>query len=285
MLVRIVRLQSVFLAIVQLGLVVFDSLGDENNHRASKSHTELIRAAYKLDTAVVESILADSVDLDATVTTSVVDPRFDKPLAPQWTALLAVANSGPILHFVERTDEDGELRRWALRKAKEISYPTDEAQIRRLEITKLLVDKGCSLEVDDGRGMTPLLAAITKGNHAIALLLIELGANVNVATRLEGDGKGKMTPLHLAVHDPQVVAALLRRNCAVNATNGRGDSPLHEAIRRRCLKSVELLVAAGADVHLKNSHGVSPFEDSESQVHFLGDQLARDIHSIVSRRR
>ena len=107
-----------------------------------------------------------------------------------------------------------------------------------LDVARLLVERGASLELADGNGMTPLLAAVvnasiirvnrsgTSGHLRIAQLLLEAGANVN-ATDWYGE-----TPLWAAVD-------------VRNLELGRDGND--RSVRGEALELIERLLAAGAD--------------------------------------
>ncbi|RMG00784.1 MAG: ankyrin repeat domain-containing protein, partial [Planctomycetota bacterium] len=73
-----------------------------------------------------------------------------------------------------------------------------------------------------GSGITPLMAAAIHGRSDAAKLLIERGADVNLAS---GDGS---TPLHAAAFfcRPEVVALLLDKGAEINRRNARSETPL-----------------------------------------------------------
>ena len=56
-----------------------------------------------------------------------------------------------------------------------------------LLIIQLLVEAGASLEVRDGRNLTPLQVAAERGNDQIVKLLLALGADVNSRSMIDGE--------------------------------------------------------------------------------------------------
>ena len=75
-----------------------------------------------------------------------------------------------------------------------------------------------------------------------------------------GDRGDLGTPLHLAAlkGDAAMVALLIKKGAAVNATNDDGASPLFLAAAYGSAEVVELLVAAGADVNARNLRRTTP---------------------------
>ena len=98
-----------------------------------------------------------------------------------------------------------------------------------LESAKLLVEVGADVNLADPNGITPLVMALTNGNVAVAQLLLQHGADVNRA-----DWWGR-TPLWSAVDI---------RNLAV-----RSGTTTHEngVDRDAALQAIEALLARGAD--------------------------------------
>lgn len=97
----------------------------------------------------------------------------------------------------------------------------------RVEIAKLLIDRGAPLELRDRDQATPLFAAALKGHAAVAHLLLDAGADPNA--KADED----VRPLHLA------------------AMNGH-------------LEVVKLLLDAKADVNVKDTSGFTPLGLTES---------------------
>jgi len=99
----------------------------------------------------------------------------------------------------------------------------------RREIVELLLANGARADAKDEDGHTPLSTAALEGNTDIAELLIQRGANVNDATT-----KG-VTPLMRAAdsHSAGTAKLLLERGADVNARDGRQNTALFYALRRR----------------------------------------------------
>ena len=100
------------------------------------------------------------------------------------------------------------------------------AQRGHLDIIRALVQAGCSVDVRDGDGSTPLFAAVTAGRRAAAdALLGEHGADVNAC-----DDEG-LSPLHEASNNADVglVECLLAAGARVNEAAASGATPLHMA--------------------------------------------------------
>jgi ankyrin repeat protein len=107
-----------------------------------------------------------------------------------------------------------------------------------------------ALEERDGRGMTPLQAAIFLGRREFALELIGLGADVDAITR---DGS---TPLTLAVDKgyDDVIDRLLASGARVDPRS-EGAGPLFSALRTNRMDLFERFLQAGAKVDRRNGDG------------------------------
>lgn len=111
-------------------------------------------------------------------------------------------------------------------------------------IVHLLVDHGADLNVADHNGRTPLTLAIARKNVLMARVLIEAGANPNVADRQMGGASA----LILAVLNQQatIVNLLLKKTIDVNAKDRFGKTALDYAKALGPRGMVDLLYQAGA---------------------------------------
>jgi ankyrin repeat protein len=93
-------------------------------------------------------------------------------------------------------------------------------------------------------------------NAAVAKLLIDAGADVNVNSR----NKLNATPLQGAAANNWLDLArlYLSRGANVNCRSEGGGSPLHEAAANGLLEFAKLLVESGADVNQKDDSGKTP---------------------------
>lgn len=100
----------------------------------------------------------------------------------------------------------------------------------------------------------------------------------NTVNRLLGDGASPrqtmadgQTPLHVAAECnlPRMCELLLKNGAQVNATDRFGDTPLHTAAAFQTdLEVVKILVGYGANIHLKDSGGLTPLALAEKYGHF-----------------
>ncbi|HEY4355623.1 MAG TPA: ankyrin repeat domain-containing protein [Acidobacteriaceae bacterium] len=116
-------------------------------------------------------------------------------------------------------------------------------------MAELLIEKGASVNVKDKREITPLHHA----NKDVAELLIAKGADVNAR-----DDNGN-TPLSM-VSDVEVARLLVSHGADVN-NKGTWMMPLHYAVAGNHPDIAELLVAHGADIHAKGTLGKTPLDE------------------------
>jgi len=145
------------------------------------------------------------------------------------------------------------------------SLLTHAAVYGRRELLASLIKHGADINAKDAGGQTPLGWAIrTIGEFDVASLLLDAGANVNVASKAFG------YPLaHAAsVARPLLVQRLLALGAAAQAADEEGRTALHQAIfpapdpitPKLQERVVRLLLDAGADVHAKDNQGVTPLD-------------------------
>lgn len=143
------------------------------------------------------------------------------------------------------------------------SMVAEAAKWNRLETVQYLLSRGASADVDPnacfGRSRMkrfqfpmkpPLHFAVGNGNAEMVRVLLDAGANVNLAFASDG-----ATALHFAAvrNDATILRLLLDRGANVHARRrghgGREDTPLHVAIRYKRSENVWALLDRGADVN------------------------------------
>lgn len=114
------------------------------------------------------------------------------------------------------------------------------------------LDAGAQIDGFDKVDQTALIAALNHGHIACARVLLDRGANVNLA-----DPAG-WTPLIHAVYfgaDDRLIMLLLDRGANINAQNHRGVTALYLAAGIGRESQVRLLLQRGADAGLATSSG------------------------------
>jgi len=133
-----------------------------------------------------------------------------------------------------------------------------------------LVKRGADVNARDGRGQTPLQAALrnptarfARRARNMATFLLDNKAGVNLATP-EGDA-----PLHLAARagDADLIQLLLSKGAAINARGMNGETPLLIATNKDTpLALYQTLIDKGADVNARTG-GTQPY-GGNNQIYY-----------------
>ena len=118
-------------------------------------------------------------------------------------------------------------------------------------VVKVLLADKVDTNIADFRGNTVLHS---KGFFNVSQLLIDSGCKINV---INDDGE---TPLHSTVHGKNVadVKLLLKNNAEVNIKDSLGNTPLHISTREGLCNISQLLVDSGCKVNVRNKVGQTP---------------------------
>jgi ankyrin repeat protein len=146
------------------------------------------------------------------------------------------------------------------------------------QLFSLLLKAGANPSASDSKGSTPLhyifiQPIIYEGELEAAWvcvkMLLQAGASVNAR-----DDRGE-TPLHRAAGSPDkdvmTLAMRLHQTEALDldAQNNYGHTPLHIASANSRIEAVRLLLAAGADKHIRDNEGQPALD--ETREHFKSD--------------
>jgi hypothetical protein len=122
-----------------------------------------------------------------------------------------------------------------------------------LEVARLLLENGANINLEDGQGETPLVAAYHRNDNLEAMeLLLKHGAAADVHYDHHG------TILHDASYRGRVgvIELLLQYNADVNAGNADNWTPLFWASIGRRVEVVRLLLERGADISVQPSYAL-----------------------------
>ncbi|MEO0537081.1 MAG: ankyrin repeat domain-containing protein [Cyanobacteria bacterium P01_A01_bin.123] len=140
------------------------------------------------------------------------------------------------------------------------------------EAALLLIEMGSEINFQDTQGKTPLHVAALYGQEKMVQLLIERGANLEIKDLMY------LTPLGVSVAEgyESIARLLINSGADVNVRLGSSESSdtlLHMAVsamnKKRNIKIVELLLSSDADVHAKSGmFGYTPLYYLEDYANF-----------------
>ena len=134
----------------------------------------------------------------------------------------------------------------------------DSAAVGRTRGLEVLLDGEPALATAWSKdGFTALHLAAFFGQEEAAKLLLERGAEVNLAAR---NANIHVAPLHSSAAGSHagIVKLLLEHGADPNAAQDGGSTPLHSAAQNDDRESVEALLEAGADPAFANEDGKTP---------------------------
>jgi ankyrin repeat protein len=146
-------------------------------------------------------------------------------------------------------------------------------------------------------GDTPLHLAAAGHRVEIVRLLLDAGADPNASSNHRQSG-----PLHYAAdgylnnpawnpkHQVATIQCLLDAGAEIDMQDRNGATPLHRAVRTRCVAAVRSLLDSGANATLRNKPGSTPFHLAVQNTGRggSGSEMAHDaqreiIHEFLSR--
>ena len=131
-------------------------------------------------------------------------------------------------------------------------HPDKEVIDKKIvEMLEVLIGHGAKVDaVDDVRGWSLLFYAVAHYNTKAVKLLVEKGADVNLADK---DG---YTPLHY-VQTPIIAQILIDKGANLDAKGKDGNTPMHML---NPVAAAQILIDSGADVNAKNEKGATPLD-------------------------
>eukprot|EP00879_Flechtneria_rotunda_P015925 GHRR01016654.1.p1 GENE.GHRR01016654.1~~GHRR01016654.1.p1 ORF type:complete len:602 (+),score=264.49 GHRR01016654.1:428-2233(+) len=149
-----------------------------------------------------------------------------------------------------------------------------------LEGVKLLLASKAAIGIPNKRGLSPLGEAVAVGDIAIALTLINAGAEVQ--WRAAGytllhvaAGLSKSNTLDLLLKQPKGLELIN------DTSNSDGATPLHAAAMAGSARCVQLLLTHGADAGIAGTQGQQPWEVVQAATEELQQQLVQQLQQLA----
>ncbi|XP_053594131.1 putative ankyrin repeat protein RF_0381 [Microplitis demolitor] len=117
------------------------------------------------------------------------------------------------------------------------------------DLVNLLIAHKANIEARNANNMTSLHIAIDQNSLEIAECLLAAGADVNAVCRLNCRENCSALCLAAMNGNDDMVQLLLAHGADINAKKSSSIVPLHAAVRKEHLATVECLLALGADIH------------------------------------
>jgi ankyrin repeat protein len=126
-----------------------------------------------------------------------------------------------------------------------------------IALDRTLLQLGADPNMADEDGITPLMVAAEGSSPAQVRMLLEAGALANARCTCPNYFDGGWTALGLAARksDTDMVTRLIAAGADVNVRNAKGETPLMLATGRPNIEAVRALLVAGADVNAKAKNG------------------------------
>ncbi len=147
------------------------------------------------------------------------------------------------------------------------------------EVVEWLIEKGADVNAPESEcGQTPLLYAAMEGSAECARLLIEAGAQGELA-----DCEGFTVLHYAAANNMATVEAVIDLESDLNRLNIFGQTPLFLACANGEEKMTSLLIEAGASIDIVDNEGMTPLDVAEQSGHPDLVRLLRTYESQPSR--
>ena len=213
-----------------------------------------------------------STDTDVDVKKNLMTPEKPPDITLHDAARLGYKKKvKSLLEFGGHPDQPGRFGRLPLHLA---------ARFNRVSILKILLDHGSNIEAktDNSAQRNALHYAASRGHITCVDFILGAGANIDST-----DSKNK-TALYIAASagHTKVVASLIESKANLEiADSQKGWTPLHVAIEKSRLKSVYLLLLAGADPNVKCKKGFTPAEHAKRQKnHKIMGLFNSDLNNV-----
>ena len=157
------------------------------------------------------------------------------------------------------------------------------ADLRNMEIVKILMECGADINRSNLLGTTALFIACRKGNFNMVRYLIENGADIHCCNH---DG---VTCLMASLISPDICKFLISLGAYVNKVDALGNSALMKAIRLREIRTIMVLLRSSADITITNNFGENAIFLADGEQLLIhpryfppGDQLVMTSRALRS---
>ncbi len=212
---------------------VMSSKITEARGRLAKDTTTLMKAAKLGNSEMVELLLKEGVDINATSQLN------------NLSALQYAIESGDIksVKLLLENGADININYDAYGNKKRLLI--DVIREKKLEIAKLLIKHGIELDMMDPNHYSAMIYAINEEYVSVVKALLEKGANI------QPDEKWSFSPLGFALQsgNTEIISLLIGAGAKVESSN----SPMISAVRSRYIETVKLLIDRGYDVNAMDS--------------------------------
>ena len=142
---------------------------------------------------------------------------------------------------------------------------SESTQDGRLDVAKILLERGADPDAKNGVLETPLQEASYYGSVKGAQLMLEHGANIHARNQ---NGRTLLHQVFVRLYDSSsaldlfldTIRFLLKHGADIDALDNDHATPLHLASRHGCAKGAQLLLELGANVHLEDKKGRTPLQ-------------------------
>ena len=146
------------------------------------------------------------------------------------------------------------------------------------ETVEFLIGKGANVNIVDINGMTPLIWAAGIGQPAVVRMLLDNGADLDVAEIHQ-----KETALMRAarIGKPESLEMILKAGADVNAANALGHTATMIAAETAPLAKVRMIVEAGPDLTAKDIRGWTVLDYAKTRTDPNRAQVIEYIESVM----